>query len=204
VYDHFQGLVVRKDPTRVVLRVGGTGYDLRVSLHSGERIREGAEVLVYVHMHVTDGVPTLLGFSTRMERELCRKLLSVAGVGPSIALAVLSTDAPERVAAAIERGEAGALRKVKGIGPKTAQRICLELKDSLQVLALVSEKGVTIERDREADDAVAALVTLGFADRDARRRVENLRAGRPKADAGELTRLALRDSAARAGEAEEQ
>ena len=196
MYDHLVGTVLRKEPASVVLRVGGVGYDVRTSMGSAEQVRLGSEATLFTHLHVVDGVPTLLGFATRGERDLCRKLLSVSGVGPSIALALLSGDAPARLVRAIEQEDVGALRKVKGIGPKTASRICLELKESLRALVLDDAGPGGRPADRTEDDAVAALVTLGFADREARRRIATLRKAEPTLDAEHLIRRALQEEAA--------
>jgi Holliday junction DNA helicase RuvA len=195
VYHHLEGLIAHKDPTSLVMAVGGIGFELRCSLHTSRHVKQGEKAFLYVHLHVTDGVPSLLGFTTQLERTLCRKLLSVAGVGPTIALAALSTDAPDKVAMAIGRGDAAALRRVKGIGPRTAERICLELRDIGQMLAQSAGGLAESLQDGSLEDAVAALMTLGFTPKEARARAEGARKKHPDSGADELTRQALRKAA---------
>lgn len=181
----------------MVLAVGGIGFEVRCSLHTAGFVRKDHEALLYTHLHVTDGVPSLLGFASPLERAICRKLLGVAGVGPAIALAALSMDTPQRVAATIGRSDVAALRRVKGIGPRTAERICLELRDAVATLDDDSVTG-TSATDREFEDAVGALMTLGFAQKEARKRIETTRRKHPDLAADELTRQALRETGASA------
>jgi Holliday junction DNA helicase RuvA len=176
VYDHLLGEVVEKHASRAVVRCGGVGYDLRISLESASALRVGAEAQVFTILHVVDGTPSLLGFATRAERELAKKLLSVGGVGPSIALALLSVMAPAALAHAIAHGDTAALKAVKGVGQKTAERLCLELREAMAKLDLpaVDAAGRALP-SQSADDAIAALVTLGYSEKDARDKVERVR-----------------------------
>lgn len=175
MYDHLLGEVTEKQASRVVVRCGGVGYDLRISLHSASELKLGGEALVFTILHVVDGSPSLLGFATRAERELARKLLSVSGVGPSIALALLSVLTPEDLALAITRGDTAVLKSVKGVGQKTAERLCLELRDAMQKLDLQTAGGPRPLTSQTADDAIAALVTLGYSEKDARDKVDRVR-----------------------------
>lgn len=176
MYDHLLGEVVEKNASRAVVRCGGVGYELRISLSSATGLKVGATSQVFTILHVVDGSPSLLGFATRAERELARKLLSVSGVGPSIALALLSVLAPRDLAHAIAHGDTAALKAVKGVGQKTAERLCLELRDAMQKLDLpASDAGDRPLPSQSADDAIAALVTLGYSEKDARDKVERVR-----------------------------
>jgi Holliday junction DNA helicase RuvA len=145
---------------------------------------------VFTILHVVDGTPSLLGFASRGERELARKLLGVSGVGPSIALALLSVLAPAELARAIARGDTAALRSVKGVGQKTAERLCLELRDAMAKLDLGPvEAGGRPAHDQANDDAIAALVTLGYSEKDARDKLDKARRGRDAAGAADVEGL---------------
>lgn len=185
MYDHLLGEVVEKHASRAVVRCSGVGYELRISLESASALHVGQQAQVFTILHVVDGTPSLLGFATRAERELAKKLLAVSGVGPSIALALLSVLAPHDLAHAIAHGDTAALKAVKGVGQKTAERLCLELREAMQKLDLPAT-GAAGDRplpSQSADDAIAALVTLGYSEKDARDKVERVRrrAGAPAA-----------------------
>jgi Holliday junction DNA helicase RuvA len=173
VYDHLLGEVVDKRASRVVLRCGGVGYECRVPLSTSTQLMVGAQRQLFTILHVVDGSPTLLGFAGAAERELARALLGVSGVGPTIALALLSVYAPSELAAAIARGDAAALKRVKGVGTKTAERLCLELRDAIEKLDLGVPGAVPqAPFSQAAEDAAAALVTLGYGEKDARAKVD--------------------------------
>ncbi len=176
MYDHLLGEVVEKQTSRAVVRCGGVGYEVRISINSASGLQVGTTCTVYTLLHVVDGMPSLLGFATRAERELARRLLAVSGVGPSIALALLSVFSPTDLAQAITRGDAVALKAVKGVGQKTAERLCLELRDVMQKLDLQpNEPGSRPLPNQSTDDAIAALVTLGYSEKDARDKVDRIR-----------------------------
>jgi Holliday junction DNA helicase RuvA len=193
MYDHLVGEVTEKQTSRAVLRVAGIGYDCKVSLTTAAALTPGQTCQLFTILHVVDGMPTLLGFATRSERELARKILSVSGVGPTIALAVLSVYSPDEVVAAITRSDAVALRKVKGVGQKTAERLCLELRDKLGKIDLGPASGdqPVVLPSQSADDAIAALVTLGYSEKEARDKVEKARGQFADATTESLVRAVL-------------
>ena len=195
MYDHLIGTIVEKATARAVVRCAGVGYECRVSLSTATALRVGSEQLVFTLLHVVDSVPSLLGFASRAERELARRVLGVSGVGPTIALALLSVYTPQELAAAIARDDAAALRKVKGVGQKTSERICLELRDAMQKLDLDGGAAEPTGRsvpDQSTDDAVAALVTLGFAEKDAKDKVDKARRAGVAAETEALVVAVLR------------
>jgi Holliday junction DNA helicase RuvA len=180
VYDHLLGEIVEKHASRAVVRCAGVGYDVRVSLNSASDLAVGQTQKLFTILNVVDGTPSLLGFSTQAERELARRLLAVTNVGPAIALALLSVYTPRDLAARIAADDAAALKAVKGVGQKTAERICLELREVVTKLDL----GAPVAGDAadpvptatsDDDDAIAALVTLGFKENDARTKVDKAR-----------------------------
>lgn len=181
MYDHLEGLVVEKLGSRAVVRVAGVGYELKVSLTTASQLRSGTQSTLFTILHVVDGMPSLLGFATRSERELARKLLSISGVGPAIALSILSHYSAQETVDAIATSDVAALKKVKGIGQKTAERLCLELRDSIRKLDLEPNlskpKAAPLALD---EDAALALQTLGYSEKEAREKLTKVREKRPE------------------------
>jgi len=192
MYDHLLGEVVEKSSARAVLRCAGVGYECRISLSTASVLIPGSQQQLYTLLHVVEGMPSMLGFATRSERDLARKVMSVSGVGPSIALGLLSVYEPADLAAAIARGDAAALRRVKGIGQKTAERLCLELREAMQKFDFGASDGKGRTPPTQiADDAIAALVTLGFVEKDARDKVEKARSKLVGGDTEALVKAVL-------------
>ncbi|MFT4842017.1 MAG: Holliday junction DNA helicase RuvA [Planctomycetota bacterium] len=175
MYDHLLGEIVEKHASRLVVRCAGVGYDVRISLNSASGILVGTTQKLFTILNVVDGMPSLLGFSTQPERELARRLLAVTNVGPAIALALLSVYTPADLAKRIAADDALALKAVKGVGQKTAERICLELREVVTKLDLGTPTTAGGSITAEDDDAIAALVTLGFKEGDARIKVDKAR-----------------------------
>ena len=195
MYDHLVGEVVEKLGSRAVLRVRDVGFELKVSLTTASQLKSGAQATLFTILHVVDGMPTLLGFATRSERELARKLLGISGVGPSIALSILSHYSAEEAVEAIATSDAAALKRVKGVGQKTAERLCLELRDSIRKLDIApSGKSTTYQPAALDEDAALALQTLGYSEKEAREKLAKVREKRPElrtAATEELVRAVL-------------
>lgn len=194
MYDHIEGEVTDKHPARVVLHANGVGYEIDVPTNTAARIAVGQRVRLFTILHVVDGVPSLIGFAGRPERELARRLLSVSGVGKAMSLAILSTYAAAEVATAILKDDHQALRRVKGVGAKTAERLCLELRDHVAKMDLPLAPQV-VPPDAfpsHAEDAVLALITLGFSPKEARAKTERALVNRPDADTETLIKTVLR------------
>ncbi len=196
MYDHFEGLVVRASGTAVVLRVAGIGYELLVPINVAASLRDGQSTTLFTILHVTDGVPLLLGFARRVDRDLARRVLSVSGVGPKLALALLSTYDPATFARHVRSDDVAALKRVRGVGAKTAERICLELRDKLDELDVGELPAISAPRaallPAPAEDAIAALVTLGFPEKEARQKVERASQASPAAPTEVLIKTVLR------------
>lgn len=197
MYDHLVGDVIEKAGSRAVLRTGGVGYELKVSLTTAGQLEPGRTATLYTILHVVDGAPTLLGFASRGERELARRLLQTSGVGPAIALSILSIYTPAEAVAILAGSDVAALKRVKGVGQKTAERLCLELRDVVTRLDLGTARGAerTVVLPTPAtEDAAAALITLGFSEKEAREKLEKVRSRQPAlatASTEELVRAVL-------------
>ncbi|MDX1784279.1 MAG: Holliday junction branch migration protein RuvA, partial [Aequorivita vladivostokensis] len=128
---HIQGRLVEKNPTDVVIDCNGVGYFINISLHTFSDLPTSENVKLFTHLLVREDAHTLYGFSSVAEREIFRLLISVSGVGASIARTMLSSLAPEQVLDAIAQNDIATIQSVKGIGAKTAQRVILDLKDKI-------------------------------------------------------------------------
>jgi holliday junction DNA helicase RuvA len=165
VIAHLRGRILEKQPTRVVVDVAGVGYDVAVPLSTFYGLGEpGAEVALRVHTHVREDALALYGFATALELDLFNRLISISGIGPKLALAVLSGIEPPDLVAAIERGDVARLTAIPGVGKKTSERIVLELRDRLPrahpVAAAAGGEGADGLVVR--DDLLSALMNLGY------------------------------------------
>lgn len=176
MYYYIKGRLAKKSDNSVVIDNGGIGYRIYTSANSLSGAGEaGSEIKMYTHLNVREDVFDLYGFITEEERDMFLNLLSVSGVGPKAALAVLSAAAPAKLALAVITGDAKTITKAQGVGPKMAQRIILELKDKLKnedLDILPDDSPETDTKDSGASaDAVSALVVLGYSAADASRAV---------------------------------
>ena len=191
-----RGRLAEKHPNRVIVDVQGIGYDVQIPLSTFYHLGEpGSDVVFRVHTHVREDALALFGFATMLELQLFEQLIGVSGIGPRLALAVISGIDPPDLLRAITEGDVGRLTGIPGVGKKTAQRIGLELKDRLSaILALEPELGPGGASTDMRDDLLAALLNLGYHRQLAERAVEVA-----LADQGEsfekTLRLALRELA---------
>ncbi|MDX5321329.1 MAG: Holliday junction branch migration protein RuvA [Bacteroidota bacterium] len=164
MYAHFTGKVSSINPTSVVVDCGGVGYELHISLYSYAQLKELKEAKVYAHLVVKEDAHTLYGFVDEAERQLFRQLISVQGIGASTARMILSSTPPQDLVSAIIQGNVALLKSVKGVGPKSAQRIVLELQDKLQKQDMEAGYSLSFASgNQQKSEAVDALVMLGFA-----------------------------------------
>lgn len=163
--NYLDGKLTVKDPTYVVVDVGGVGYEAKVSLNTYAAVKELDRVKLYVHLSIREDAHLLYGFYDKAEKKRFLELLSISGVGPSTALMVLSSLSPEELQHAIVSEDVRTIQAVKGIGAKTAQRIVLELKDKMKKEGLL-EKTLEIipaANNTLRNEALSALTTLGIA-----------------------------------------
>lgn len=190
---HLRGKVVSKQASTVVIECGGVGYGVAMSLTALAKVRVGEDVGVHVYTHVGQDILRLYGFLDALEQRVFAVLIAISGVGPKLAMAVLSTLAPGELAAVVAGGRAADLVRIPGVGQKTAARLLLELRDRLPkvVAAAHPEQAAGVA----ADDLASALVDLGFSAAAAQRAAQHaLRTLPNEQDVSTLVREALRAS----------
>ncbi|RRN78153.1 Holliday junction branch migration protein RuvA [Pseudoxanthomonas sp. SGD-10] len=161
MYEYIDGKLVYKSPAYVVLETGGIGYHINISLNTFALIKEQERCKLYTWLHVKEDGHTLYGFADEGERRLFLHLISVNGIGPGTGRMMLSSISPAEIEEAIITGNINQIKAIKGIGPKTAQRLIIELQDKLKKSGtgtLITIPQITTERE----EALSALVTLGF------------------------------------------
>jgi Holliday junction DNA helicase RuvA len=178
-----EGRIVAVEPGRVIVDANGVGYLVSTTLRAVPGHGDAKNGSLLIHTRVTDDTIELYGFPTAAELETFQRLIAIAGVGPRIALAVLSSLAPDELATVVADGDLTRLTMTPGVGRKTAERILLELKGKLP-------SGTTSAGDLRGD-AASALVNLGYRQAQAMKAVEAVLADNPADDVGEILRLAL-------------
>ena len=193
---YLKGKLVHKEPTHVVIDVGGIGYQAFISFNTFSEIKDKEDIRLATHLHVREDAHILYGFATEAEKSMFLNLISVNGVGPNTAMVVLSSLPPAELRAAILREDAATLQAVKGIGGKTAQRLILELKDKLRKSAsdttptLQGTSGNTLRHE-----ALTALMTLGISRAAAENSVDSvLRKSGNSVSLEDLVKLALKNA----------
>ena len=156
-----RGRLVEKNPTYVVVDCSGVGYLLHISLQTFSALPEDENVRLFSHLSVREDAHTLYGFMTKTEREVFKLLISVSGVGPSIARTMLSSMSSEEVQNAIASDNVALIQSVKGIGAKTAQRVIVDLKDKILKTFDIDELSLNINNTSK-EEALSALEVLGF------------------------------------------
>lgn len=168
-----QGKLIEKAPPQILIDVNGVGYEVDVPMSTFCNLpTEGQPLTLLTHMVVREDAQLLYGFATASERQAFRALIRISGIGPRIALAVLSGMSPNDLADAVEQNNIGLLTRVPGIGKKTAERLVLELKGKLNGSAFASTLGATASDVH--NDIVSALLALGYSEREAQSAVRQL------------------------------
>jgi holliday junction DNA helicase RuvA len=158
---HLRGRLFSKQPGQAIVEAGGVGYDVVISVPTFTSLpKEGAEVALYIHTQVREDLLALFGFLQLKEKRLFERLITVTGVGPKLAITILSGLNPERTVAAIRAHDHATLTRIPGVGKKLAERLVVELKDKLEDLAEAPVP--TSEAGPAADDVLSALVNLGY------------------------------------------
>jgi len=164
MFAYLQGKLIHKSPTNVHIDVNGVGYEVNISLTTFSAIENLDETKLFTHLYIREDIHTMLlyGFHTLAEKELFLMLTSVSGIGMNTARIILSSLNPGEVRAAIASSDAATFKRVKGIGAKTAERLILDLKDKVTRLASEEELKAAVFVTSSNEEAVSALVSLGF------------------------------------------
>lgn len=163
MYEYLDGQLVFKSPTHVIIDVGGVGYHVHISLTTFSQVKEVERCKLFISFQVREDSQTMYGFATESERHLFNHLISVSGIGPNTGRMMLSSSTPEEIQQAIVQGQVAVIQRIKGIGPKTAQRVILELQDKLKKEgpnALLLDHAPRSQSSHE--EATSALIMLGF------------------------------------------
>jgi Holliday junction DNA helicase RuvA len=197
VIAHLRGRILEKQPNRIVVDANGVGYDVSVPLSTFYGLGDpGSEIALRIHTHVREDALSLYGFATRLEQELFERLISISGIGPKLALAVLSGIEPPELVRAIERADLARLTAIPGVGKKTSERIIVELKDRLpRAPAASAGRGGEPERPAIKDDVLSALINLGYHRPLAEKAVDAAVKATPGGDFEPTLRQALRELA---------
>lgn len=189
---HLHGKLVEKTPTQVVIDCGGVGYQVNISLHTYSLIPTSDFIKLFTHLQIKEDSHTLFGFVEKSEREIFRLLLSVSGIGASIARTMLSSLDPKQITNAIASGDVVTIQSIKGIGSKTAQRVILDLKEKVLKLYDLDEVSMS-QSNTNRDEALSALEVLGFVRKTSERVVEKIVKEDPDASVESIIKKALKN-----------
>ena len=189
---HLKGKIVEKNPTHLVIECAGIGYFVNISLHTFSKIGDSENIQLFTHLQIKEDSHTLFGFSEKSEREIFRLLLSVSGIGTSIARTMLSSLSPTQIRDAIALGDAPTIQGIKGIGAKTAQRVILDLKDKILKVYDIDELSVP-SNNTNKDEALSALEVLGFARKQAEKVVDKIVGQDPGLSVENIIKFALKN-----------
>ncbi len=189
---HLQGKLVEKNPTNVVIECGGVGYDVNISLHTFSLLPTSEHIKLFTYLQIKEDSHTLFGFVEKSEREIFKMLLSVSGIGASIARTMLSSIEPKQIIQAIATADLATIQSIKGIGSKTAQRVILDLKDKVLKLYNIDEISA-VKYNINRDEALSALEVLGFIRRSSEKVVEKIIKEQPEATVEAIIKQALKN-----------
>lgn len=189
---HLQGKLVEKTPTEVIIDCNGIGYHVNISLHTYSLLPSSDAIKLFTYLQIKEDSHTLFGFVEKSEREIFKMLLSVSGIGASIARTMLSSLEPKQIIHAIASADVVTIQSIKGIGSKTAQRVILDLKDKVLKLYDLDEVSM-IQSNTNKDEALSALEVLGFVRKSAERVVEKIVKDNPDATVENIIKLSLKN-----------
>ena len=189
---HLQGKLVEKSPTHVVIDCGGVGYHVNISLHTYSLLPATDFIKLFTHLQIKEDAHTLFGFVEKSEREIFKLLLSVSGIGASIARTMLSSLDPKQITNAIASGDVVTIQSIKGVGSKTAQRVILDLKEKVLKLYDLDEVSMS-QNNTNRDEALSALEVLGFVRKASERIVEKIIKDAPESSVEYIIKQALKN-----------
>lgn len=194
MYDYIKGEVIEIGPTEVVIDTLNFGFKLQISLQTYSRLQAGSKAKLYIHHHLREDIELMYGFYDKEERSIFQHLIEVSGIGPNTARMMLSSMTSEEIRNAIITGDINRLKSIKGIGLKTAQRLLIDLKDKIAkgTGAPVITGGITSFSDSRREEAVSALILLGFGKANVEKVVDGILRGDPVIALEELIKLSLK------------
>ncbi|MFP4089730.1 MAG: Holliday junction branch migration protein RuvA [Cyclobacteriaceae bacterium] len=177
MYAYIQGKITHKDPSFVIIDVQGVGYEIRISFNTYEALEKHQQYKLFTYLHVKEDAQLLFGFAKEEEKKLFLDFLSISGIGPSLALMLLSSMRVDELKTAISQGEVKTIQKVKGIGAKTAQRLVLELQDKINKEGITAAgssllTSTTSGYNTVKSETLSALVNLGMSRATAEKNIE--------------------------------
>ncbi len=191
MYEYIKGILVEAAPTYAIVESGGIGYNINISVNTYSQISQAKEVMLFLHLIVREDAHLLYGFATKEERKLFRQLISVSGIGANTAGVMLSSMTVNEIIGAVMTENVNAIKSVKGIGLKTAQRVIIELKDKVGGVEMVNNMA---ENSMPAikEEALSALVMLGFVKAQAAKVLDKIIAAGGVTTVEQLIKLALK------------
>lgn len=187
-----RGKLIEKNPTDVVVDCNGVGYFLNISLNTFGSLPLDENVRLFTHLVIRDDAHILFGFITKTEREVFKLLISVSGVGPSIARTMLSSMTPDEIQQAIATENVQVIQSVKGIGAKTAQRVIVDLKDKIMKTYDLGEVSLQTSNTNK-EEALSALEVLGFHRKQSEKIITNIVKEYPEASIEKIIKLSLKN-----------
>ncbi len=187
-----RGKLAEKSPTQIVIDCNGVGYEVNISLYSYGMLPEDEAITIYTYLQVREDAQVLYGFMDKSERDVFTKLISVSGIGASTARMMFSSLTPEEVVNAIANADVETIKSVKGIGLKTAQRVIVDLKDKITKIDVANEV-LPLQNNTHKDEALSALVTLGYSKKQAEKTVLKILKETPEASIEQIIKSSLKN-----------
>ncbi len=191
MYEYIKGSVASLKPSHIILEANSVGYFIAISLNTYTQLNGRESVKLFIHQVVREDAHLLYGFASEAERELFRMLISVSGIGSNTAIMMFSSLSPDEISNAILNENVNLLKSIKGIGVKTAQRVIIDLKDKVGK-SPVSEQFVVSADNTLRNEALSALVMLGFAKKPVEKELDKILAAQPNLSVESVIKLALK------------
>ena len=193
--EYLKGEITELDPTKAIIECAGVGYECNISVYTYDKLRTGQVFKLYIDESIREDAHLLYGFISKQERAIYRLLISVSGVGPNTARCIQSSLSPDELIAVLSTGNDRQLKNVKGIGSKTAQRIIVDLKDkigNLGIAAATAASSAIVAQNENGDEAIQALVALGYPLANANKAITQLLQKDPEMSVQALIKAGLR------------
>ena len=191
MYEYIKGKIIELNPSFVILETSDIGYFIKISLNSFSEISDKSEIKLFLHQILREDTNDLYGFLLKTEREIFRLLISVSGIGANTARLMLSSLKPEEIKTAIITNDVATIKSVKGIGVKTAQRVIIDLKDKIEKIGATDINNVPLDNTNK-QEALSALVMLGFTKKTAEKAVNKVVKGEPNLSVEDIVKKSLK------------